>query len=385
MICHRLNTEERLSRTIETLYDAALDSALWPKAMHHIAELGDGVAAFCADLADGQLTGIVYHGLEARGLETYGRDFAHIDPRTEYGARQPPLTPYVDYDFISERELDQHSFYMDFLRQHDMRYMIGARLPASAGTLRLFAIQRSARAGHVDAIEVELFKRIIPHLDKALQIAGRLCAVNLQAQYLLDTLNMSSDAVFLVRPDGRLANANIRGEKLLRGGDGLAYSHGRLVACHMGTNQELHRLLAPGADAETVRGCISTAFQITRPSGKAPLQALIAPLPKRQQLLLSCATDHESLAVMIVVDPAKRPVPQSEHLAVFYGFTPAEANLAAALAQGETLSDYAECKELSIHTVRWMLKQLQSKTDTRRLPELVRLLTAGPTLSGNTA
>jgi DNA-binding CsgD family transcriptional regulator len=65
----------------------------------------------------------------------------------------------------------------------------------------------------------------------------------------------------------------------------------------------------------------------------------------------------------------RRPQPQS-----FFGLTPAEAELAQALAAGRSLHEYADAAHVTCETARWRLKQVLAKTDTHRQAELVRLL-----------
>lgn len=79
-------------------------------------------------------------------------------------------------------------------------------------------------------------------------------------------------------------------------------------------------------------------------------------------------------AFVFIVDPALRPELPVDRIARFYGLTSAEAQLAVALATGQTLSEYTETAALSMNTGRWTLKQVFAKTDTRRQTEVVRLL-----------
>jgi len=58
--------------------------------------------------------------------------------------------------------------------------------------------------------------------------------------------------------------------------------------------------------------------------------------------------------------------------------TPAEARLAADLADGLTLEESAERSSTQVATARTHLKRIFAKTRTRRQSELVRLLLRGP-------
>jgi len=65
---------------------------------------------------------------------------------------------------------------------------------------------------------------------------------------------------------------------------------------------------------------------------------------------------------------------EDEILADRLNLAPEEAKFAAALASGLSIKEYAEQAERSIHYVRWLLKQVQARTNTRRTAELIVLL-----------
>ena len=74
------------------------------------------------------------------------------------------------------------------------------------------------------------------------------------------------------------------------------------------------------------------------------------------------------------MDLEQNSVPRTEVLRTIYNLTPSEARLATALGSGVSIKAYAEQTRLSIHYVRWLLKQVEAKTDTRRITDLIRLL-----------
>ena len=57
-----------------------------------------------------------------------------------------------------------------------------------------------------------------------------------------------------------------------------------------------------------------------------------------------------------------------------YGLTPAEADVAAALAEGCTVSEIAATTGRKESTVRWHVKNLHSKLDVHRQADVVRLV-----------
>lgn len=77
--------------------------------------------------------------------------------------------------------------------------------------------------------------------------------------------------------------------------------------------------------------------------------------------------------MILIHDPGRPTEIMSEGLKTL-GLTPAEARLAAALAVGDRLADYAAATGLRPHTVRSTLKAALAKTGTHRQSELVSLV-----------
>ena len=67
-----------------------------------------------------------------------------------------------------------------------------------------------------------------------------------------------------------------------------------------------------------------------------------------------------------------------ETLQRLYGLSPAEAELAAGLASGLSLAEFAEETERSVETARKTLKRVFAKTETGRQGELIQRLLSGP-------
>ena len=81
---------------------------------------------------------------------------------------------------------------------------------------------------------------------------------------------------------------------------------------------------------------------------------------------------HLRLRRRIVHDHENAPVPQPEALEQLLGLSPAEARMAAALAAGATVLQYARQAGVTRETARWRLKQIQAKTGAHTQVELVR-------------
>ena len=76
---------------------------------------------------------------------------------------------------------------------------------------------------------------------------------------------------------------------------------------------------------------------------------------------------------MVVVDP-QRHSPAAEDLAEFFGLSPAEARLVAALLTGKTLAQIAAVTGVRITTLRTQLGSILRKVGAERQSDLIRIL-----------
>ena len=119
---------------------------------------------------------------------------------------------------------------------------------------------------------------------------------------------------------------------------------------------------------------IGIAVSVSRPSGLRPYSILVSKLQG-----ISFGPNHKSPgAVVFISDPEMGHDFPAEYAASFYGLTLAEAELLCSLINGMSLEEIACDRETSINTVRWQLKNIYRKTNTRRQSDLVRLILSSP-------
>lgn len=103
--------------------------------------------------------------------------------------------------------------------------------------------------------------------------------------------------------------------------------------------------------------------------------------PDRRPLILHCrpVVDRSGdgaavAAVVVIVDPWMPSAVDVELVRRTLRLTPAEARVAAALAEGMTVRRIARAAGIRRNSVRWLLKQCFAKTNCRRQADLVRLV-----------
>ena len=172
-------------------------------------------------------------------------------------------------------------------------------------------------------------------------------------------LDLLQEAVLVTARDFRLLGANRAARKLLREGDGLAASHGSIVASTPLATSELRRHVERTIHGEKQR------MQVPR-AGRASLSLLVEPHPLERSGL--------GAAVIFATDPERGRGASAETLSARYGFTPAEWDVAQRLAAGADLEHIAAELGITLHTVRGHLKHVFTKAGVHRQAELVARL-----------
>lgn len=184
---------------------------------------------------------------------------------------------------------------------------------------------------------------MLHHMERA----GRKVDAEVPDGQFARALELLAPAVMMVSSSGQLLWENRGARKLLDRGDGLG-------------RREIAELLSHAYEAKSGLDLTTLA----RPSGRKPYQiAVVQTAP--------------GTALIFIHDPESPRRCCTEALRKLYGFTKAEAAVAAAMMEGKTLQEIAGSLHVSTNTVRAHLKRLFSKTRTSRQAELVLLLGTG--------
>jgi DNA-binding response OmpR family regulator len=105
-------------------------------------------------------------------------------------------------------------------------------------------------------------------------------------------------------------------------------------------------------------------------------QIFITPLPSTSSFIQNVTMP---LALILITEP-NETLSEVQLMGKLYDLSPAELRVATALLAGKSPGEYASEAGLTLHTVRSQLKNLFSKTYTRRQSELVALLSKLPPL-----
>jgi DNA-binding CsgD family transcriptional regulator len=193
------------------------------------------------------------------------------------------------------------------------------------------------------------------------------------AEASLVALDLLPFGVILLDESGQVAAANAAAEAMLRARAGLVRAERGLRAeGSAAARAELEQAITGCCVART-RSVAVVRCPRTPPA--SALHVVVAPVVRA--LPVRRPRQKQAAAVILVSDPDVAPAPDPETLRRLFGLTPALGRLAAAVAAGATVSEYASAHGVTRGTARNQLKELMARTQTRRQADLVRVLLTG--------
>jgi DNA-binding CsgD family transcriptional regulator/PAS domain-containing protein len=362
------------SEMLSLIYAAAVSPELWDEAIAHVhhafatATVGVGQAR-CTTLAfaDGvsrSMTGT----LDPEADRAYGEHYGHLDYVLQAIERGPVGVLRTGTELITPRTHTE--FYADWIRPNDLGDGMFVRLTNDAKPTS-FVIAGSPASEPFDTEErTQLLTMLVPHLQQALRTQNGLSGLSWRTGELAEALDSVEHGIVIVTSDSRLVHGNAAAEQLLAEGDGLVSHAGRLVASapHMRARLEALLHFALGGDALGIRHGGSLACG--RASGQRPYAVHVLPMNR----LGTEFAPHGPTAIVLIVDPERRPIPGPDMLRQLFGLTKTEVAVAQLVVNGEGLGPIGEQLQLSRDTVKTHLRNVFNKTGTHRQAELVRLL-----------
>jgi len=252
-------------------------------------------------------------------------------------------------------------------------------LPQGQGHALLGTIfNRDSLTGNIGAIRARgarpfalqdkrLVAELMPHLQRAVQLRGRISQLQTLHRTTPDALDHWTTAVFLLDCNARIVAANKAAADLTKLREGLFVERGALRAASASDSTLLRRFICASA-GRTVNGDGNGAMLIERPSGKRPLHLLVTPSVSTAEFFGSAGR-----ALVFVSDP-EAAHNCAEILHKLYHLTPAEANVAELLASGKSVKEIADDTSVRENTFRIHLKKIFDKTGTKRQAELVKVI-----------
>lgn len=350
------------------------DSSNWPRFCSALNELlGTGILFFGHNIDTNDSIGTIGAGFDPSEVDRYQSYFAEKNPWMHMDIEMPVGMVGISDQALSQRDLFKTEFYNDWLRCQD-NVIGGSALMCYRSGNRFAAVAAACRARDYDDKILEaqaVLQTLSPHITQTIELAALLSCQDLSAAILANGL---AHGVIQLRRSGAVAHVNTAAETFLKTVPGLAVSSSdRLVATAERFRPYVECMLTAISEMDCSKLPAPLYFS-SAATGSCLLHAHI--FPESSELSFPDSMWLDPVAGALVIASRQHQATQQgfARLAQCQGATPAEARLAEALVGGETLSEYADRKKLSTHTVRNQMRALLHKTGTKTQADFIRQL-----------
>ncbi|HEX6591952.1 MAG TPA: PAS domain-containing protein [Moraxellaceae bacterium] len=370
-------------RLIGDIYDAALDTTLWPRVMTSLADLvGARTSVITAldtlnpaynlmlpheRLAPESMTEYREQGWDVLDMQVTGAALL----QSGVGVATSSHAAYGSVEAWKARI----GGYYDYLEKWGLAAQAGALLDHGDFRWSVLGIHRPSAQGVFSDDSIAVLNRLTPHLRRALQIHRQLSYLQRRNAALYAMLEKLAAAVILLDVNGRVTFANSRAEKVLGQQQLLQISRSEgLHTRHAQQNDRLQALL---------RGCIATGRRDAEGNAGGVIglgSSAAGDLLLMTVTPLSALESWDELRSDDVAAAVFLSQPQEAHrlalslLQENYGLTQREAEICEAFVNNPVLEALAPQVGLTLASLRSLFKAVYEKTGMHSQAELMRLL-----------
>jgi DNA-binding CsgD family transcriptional regulator len=236
-----------------------------------------------------------------------------------------------------------------------------------------FAFGLWGRAGGTPFAEADfaLCAALAPHLKRAMRIFVRYAQAFRERAVYQAVIERIGVGVALVDAKSTIMATNSIARDILNARNGITIAHNRLTATAPAVARTLEGFIHAAAEAQTTQtNDPGQPLAVRLDDRLSPLTVMVHPGPEVQHVNAPLRRS----AIVVMRDPGRRASVSAAVVSRLFGLTPAEATLAALLAQGSDLDEAATELGIRRNTARSHLQSIFMKTDVKRQSELVRMI-----------
>ncbi|MCA0244058.1 MAG: helix-turn-helix transcriptional regulator [Proteobacteria bacterium] len=279
-----------------------------------------------------------------------------------------------DHEAIKPQVAARSAYYRHFLPAYRCHHHSNVPFMVGPDVVCGFALELDARRGPLDAEERETARRLGTYLEEALHAYERVRRMAAQALAGHGLLRAFAYPMWLIDVERYVSFENEAAQAERERGVRVACPAQRLQLVGDRADREfglqLQRLAAAAHGTHAV-------VDLRRARADPPVWLHLATMVPGQAL---GAFGEQAQVVATLFDPRESPTLDAFVLGELFALTPAEARVAARLAEGATVQMLAAEQGVSVHTLRTHVSSLLRKFGVHRVTDIVRLLHQGDAL-----
>ena len=371
-----MSDQDAFDRILASLHTAILDDTYWPATSALIDE-ACGIQGNALVVSGGPKDDIqvlfaqaYYRGqLREDWVREYLGTYHPIDERVPR-IRQLPDSRIVHItDLYTAAELKTSPTYNEAMLRFNAQDGLNVRLDGPEGSNIIWAAADPVTPEGWTAPQLALLRGLLPHLRQFFRVRQALAKAEALGASMNELLENPQIGVISLDQRGRIMLANDRARTILRHGDGLSDRDRELRANRPADHSRLEQLIADALPTSSV-AAVSGSMALHRSSVLLPFIVHVKPVGAPQ-------TDFGAqrvAALVLIVEPGRRPRIDRDLIASVLGLTPGESQVAVWLAEGQTVRDIAVATSRTESAIHSHLRQIFVKCGISRQVDLVRLV-----------
>ncbi len=355
---------DQFDKACARLGEAVLEPAKWPEIIEEFCVSIGALGALIIQLGD-RTPDVPRTASVNDAISYYFRNGWH---KRDIRARSAPLflrgqMVVTDEDIVTREETRTSPYFNEFFYPNGLAWWAAVGFMAGSDLWGL-SILRTAPMGPFE----QTYKRLLAPLSQRLTEVSSLSAAvgRISLSSVTNALNAFSQPAVAIDRLGFVLDANRRAEMLFDAE--IRVKDRRLVVSDVEAKHRLETLV--------------DRLLLTSDLAPFPCDPIVIQRRRNGPIILRTLPVHGAArspflgarAVLTLTTPAPREGPKAALLAAVFGLTPAEARLAAIIAEGHNPGHAAEELGISRVTARNQLGAIFAKTATHRQSELVALL-----------
>ena len=310
----------------------------------------------------------------------YFRHYSRIDPRAALLAKLPAGNWVACEEHFDETYVAASPFYQEFLLPYGGRYVFAAKIFEDADRALTFSMIRGRDQPPFDVMERRTIQRLASHVLDAFDMNMHLSRKSEQLNVGQAVLARMRQPIILIDDVRRIMYANSAGQAIIDRGELFLNANG-LLSC-ADTESDIDMMLAMREIALAPHNASHIAvsprlerriIRMVKKGSRQPAMANMLAL-RPETTLGTFGFSPQVLVTIYEPDTASCIELDPLLLATLFDFTPAEARVAAAMANGSSPKEIATTFGVALSTIRSQLLAIFAKTGATRQSELVHIL-----------